>query len=161
MKKSIKEFEKLLVIDKNNLDLMCVQQPQLFYEVSEAYCSTVSKRDEAKEDVITADAEVACSIREQAEKSGKKITEAFLQQQVSTSKEHFDTMGVYLASKLEVEKLAALKDAFYQRANMIRDLCSLYAANYFSDPSVTSKVDANEARASITRIRMMRKKGQE
>lgn len=121
-------YKSLLKIDKNALDDAIEEQAVLYHEICEHYALAVSLRDEAHENVKTVDAELNQAIRNNAQ---AKITEAAIASMVTDSEEHKKAMHDYLQSKLTVDMLAALRDSFNQRSYMIKELCALYAAEYF------------------------------
>lgn len=130
------QIKQRLAIDKLSLDDEFVQQPQLFYSVSEAYVEAVALRDTLKEELSTVDAELDGLVREEFEKRELKATEAMVKGEIQIHPKHKKAFDKWIAAKTEADKLAALKEAFHQRSFMLRDLASLYVANYFDQSSV-------------------------
>ncbi|HEV7234995.1 MAG TPA: hypothetical protein VGN15_02370, partial [Ktedonobacteraceae bacterium] len=75
-------------------------------------------------------------------------------QLVQTSDEHEKAFTQWLVAKTKADKLLALKDAFQQRSYMLRDLVTLYSANYFEDASLkpTKAQEASQYAANRARI---------
>lgn len=140
----INEFKKYLEIDRNALDEELAHQPQLFFTVSEAYVEAAAMRDELKEKLATTDAELDNLVRIDLEQSQSKVTEAIVKNAIQSHPAHKAASDAYLAAKKEADVLLAMKDSFYQRASMIRDLSSLYIANYY-DSSSTKGTSATDS----------------
>jgi len=140
----IKELQGYLEIDKLALDDEIVKQPSLFFKASEAYVEAVAERDACKEELSTIDAELDGEIRERLEKRGDKTTEAIVKNEIQTEKRHSAAFDTYILAKTRADRLLALKEAFQQRGYMLRDLASLYVANYYESSSVqgNSRSDA-------------------
>lgn len=142
-----KRLEELLKIDKNGLDEAIIEQPEAFYEISQAYVFSVSLRDKAAEELKQIDAQVDLEIREEFEKLGKKVTEKIVDSEVRSSDDHCKAYQHYLDCKSDAEKLLALKESFIQRSYMLRELCGLYISGYgISDSSIRSDSDMKSER---------------
>lgn len=134
----------VLLIDRNALDLELMRQAQTYYEVAEAYTEAASKRDAASEAIKQIDAQVYFELRTQYEADNVKITESLLSQKVLAHPSHMKAHSEYTQLKLQSDQLAALKDAFAQRAYMLRDLVQLHTTGYFTESSVSGKTNAVE-----------------
>jgi hypothetical protein len=135
----IAEFRKYLEVDKGALDDEIVRQPSLFFEVSEAYAEAAATRDGFKDQLATVDAELDAKIR--AELGDAKVTESMVKGKVQTAPEHEKAFTDWLMSKERADQFGALKEAFQQRSYMLRDLVSLYTANYYEQNAI--KTDAS------------------
>ena len=160
---NIEEFRSYLEIDKTALDDVVTQQPMLFYKVSEAFVRAASERDALKERLAIVDAELDSEIREKLEAEEIKITETNVKSKVQTHKRHETAFKSYIKAKEQADVLQALKEAFHQRSFMIRDLCSLYVANFFEEGSVkgnnqTDNVQYRERRRLLSDARQERPK---
>lgn len=140
---TLNELEQFLKINMSELDNDLIQQPELLRQVSEAYALAVSRRDAAKEELERVNAELYSTIRSQAEEEGRKITEKAIDSEITQSPEHQRAHREWLDRKLEADQWSALKDSFYQRSHMLRDLVSLFTSGYFSDPSAVPKSEEN------------------
>lgn len=125
-----------LVIDKNSLDLEVIRQSQTYYEVGTLAAEAKSRRDALYEAYKQKDAELNVSIRQEASDAGLKITDAVTAAKVLSHPEHVHAYDAYLAASLETDKLSILKEAWGNRAFMIRDLVSLYQSNYFTTETI-------------------------
>lgn len=133
---------KLLKIDKDALDDELVKQPGMFLRVAEEYARAVSARDGLKEAVDVVRAKSELDVRRRLEEDGAKVTESIVKATLELEKSYRRAVDAFLAAKEVADLAAAAKDAFAQRAYVLKDLCSLYVAGYFS----TSAVKGPDAR---------------
>ena len=143
-----------LEIDRTSLDDELMRQPSLFYEIGEQFVMAASKRDALKEELATIDAELDGIGRATLEKRLEKVTEAMVKNYVQTHKRHASAFASYIQAKTECDLLQAMKEAFSQRSFMLRDLCSLYVANYFGETSYKSTQATEATHYSATRERL-------
>jgi len=130
------DLEKHILIDKNDLDDELVHQPEIYFHACEGYALAVSERDAAKLDQEKMAAQVSVDCREKLEADGKRATEALVSSCVLLDDRMIAAKQAYLAAKLEADLWSAQKDAYSQRGYMLRDLCGLYVANYYSESAV-------------------------
>lgn len=149
---NIDEFRSYLKIDKHSLDQELEEQPMLFFKISEAFVQAAAERDMLKEQLATVDAKLDAQVRNDF--ADKKYTEAMVKNAVQTDKKHDAAMLKFLRAKEQADLLFALKDAFQTRSYMIRDLCSLYNANYFAEGSVKGSQETDRATYKTGRQRM-------
>lgn len=156
----IDEFRKYLKIDKQALDDEVMQQPALYFQVSEAYAIAVAERDALKEEVAMVDASLYGKYR----KSDPKATDTAIKSRISIEDGHQRAFSEYIEAKEYADKLGALKDAFNQRSEMLKALGRLYASNYFEQMALkpTQSTDAMVYRRQRERLTLQRKgKGNE
>lgn len=156
---TLEELQQQLAIDKSVLDDEVIRQPVLFYTISEQLTDASAERDAAKEALATIDAGLDNKWRKKLAATNAKVTETMVANHVLTDPEHEQGFVDYLEAKIKADKLLALKDAFQQRSYMLRDLVSLYSANYYEDASLkpsqaqeASHYAANRARISNARV---------
>ena len=154
----IKELRDYLEIDKHSLDDEIVKQPSLFFQVSEALSEAVAERDACKEELATVDADLDGQIRHDMEVAGDRITEAQVKNGIQVHAKHGPAFDTYILAKTRADKLLAMKEAFQQRGYMLRDLASLYVANYYDSTSIqgTGKSDRaayNQQREHLAQAR--------
>lgn len=155
---TLAELQEQLAIDKSVLDDEVIRQPVLFYTISEALTDAIAERDAAKEDLAAVDADLDFTWRKKLSKGTVKITETMVKNHVQTSADHDKAFLAWLEAKTKADKLLALKEAFQQRSYMLRDLVSLYSANYYEESSIkpsraqeASQYAANRSRISNAR----------
>jgi hypothetical protein len=130
-------FDKeIMKIDKSRLDDECVTHSATLFEIHSALIKAQEKRDAAKIAVDEMYAEVDAKIRNNALIKGEKITEAKISNQIILDNDYKEVYTNYINAKLEADNLVAVKDSYIARGVMIRSLCELYVAGYFSDISV-------------------------
>lgn len=151
---SLSELQEQLAIDKSVLDDEVIRQPVLFYTISEQLTDAIAERDGAKEELASVDAGLDGQWRKKLAKVHTKVTETMVSNHVITSSEHEQAFDAYLKAKTTADKLLALKEAFQQRSYMLRDLVSLYSANYYEEASVkpSKAVEASHYASNRARI---------
>jgi len=162
--KLLEDLEDGLQIDEHALDEALQQQPDLFYRVSKHLAVLTSRRDAAKMSVAEAEAQADGLIRREIQKqldvdaraaekkkSGSRRPENTVQAIEAMKRldpDVQDAMDDFLALNAAVGQFGALKEAFQQRSYVLKDLVSLYIANYYSDKSegsAGSRVRTHEA----------------
>ena len=147
----IAELKQYLKINKHRLDEELEEQPMLLFQISEAFVQASAERDMLKEQLATIDATLDGKARAKLERTLDKVTEAMVKNAVQTSGDHEAASAAYLKAKNQADLLAALKEAFHSRGYMIRDLCTLYAANYYEQGSAKPTNTTNRATYSMGR----------
>lgn len=151
---TLSDLQAQLAIDKSVLDDEVIRQPSLFYAISEMMVTAIAERDAAKEELAVVDADVAFHWRKQLAKGAARVTDKVIESHVLTSDEHEKAFTAYLEAKTKAEKLTALKEAFQQRSYMLRDLVSLYSANYYEVSSITPTKTQEASHYAANRARM-------
>jgi hypothetical protein len=134
---TIKEAQKLLIIDKNNLDNELVGQAEIYATIGLKVAEAVSERDHLKEQVEIIFADIAREFRESAE----KVTEGKVQEHVQLHPKYNAVKKDYLDAKKAAEEWMAIRDAFGQRVSMLKELCGLYSSEYWTRDSVKTKAE--------------------
>ena len=147
----IAELKRYLKIDKHRLDEELEEQPMLLFQISEAFVQASAERDTLKERLATMDAILDGTVRMKLERTQDKVTEAMVKTSIQTDPKHEAASAAYLKAKNQADLLAVLKEAFHSRGYMIRDLCTLYAANYYEQGSAKPTNDTNRATYSMGR----------
>jgi hypothetical protein len=132
----LEEFRERLTVDRNALDEALLEQPELYWLVSEAYVSACAKRDTAYDNIKTIDAELDKSIRVNFEKSGKKVTDKVVLSETLAHADHQNAVYEHLTLKEQAEKLGALKESYSQRSYVLKELVNLYVSGYYAQSSV-------------------------
>lgn len=147
-----------LNIRRGNLDEELIRQPQLFYEAGEAYAKAVDAREQAKDALKLVAADLYLRLRRKlADK--ERPTEATLHANIESNGEHMAAKVRLSEAVAAVEKAEALKEAYGQRAWMLRELCNLHLAGYFSKGSVEGPAPREiESRAAERNRKEMQEK---
>lgn len=149
------ELREALAIEKHRLDDEIEQQAGIYYMVAEEAVFAKSRLDAADEDVKLVQAELDPLMREAMEADGTKITEAVVRAAVIQHKRSKAAVERARECREVYERLVALKDAFRQRASMLRDLVELHVTGYFTVTSVKGSKNRNdESRAETVRKRL-------
>ena len=143
-----------LKIDKLALDEELIRQPSLFYEVSEAVTAAIAHRDFLKDELASIDAALDGVARAKLDKMHDKVTEAMVKGFIQTNPKHEKAFADYCKAKTEADQLLALKEAFHQRSYMLRELCSLFVANYYERSSYNSTRATDATHYAGSRQRM-------
>lgn len=152
MSLTLAEMQASLAIDKSVLDDEVIRQPVLFYTISEQLTDAIAERDAAKEELNSVDADLDAHWRKKLSKV--KTTETLIHNHVQVSQEHEKAFDIWLKAKTKADKLLALKEAFQQRSYMLRDLVSLYSANYYEDSSIKPSRAQEASHYALNRTRI-------
>jgi hypothetical protein len=153
----IEEMSEGLRIDKNALDDALLQQPQLFYSVSEKLALAISRRDAAKNELELIEAEVDSTIRLRMRDDGIKTTEKEIE---AEKVQHKDVQGaeanlIHLTH--QAARWQALQSALSQRSYVLKDLVALHLRAYYS--SEAAGASSREQLYDDRRERMHRERG--
>lgn len=125
------ELKSGLRIDKHNLDDELQRQAELYNKCGEALAYATSERDAAKEDLARTDAELYDNVAREDD----KLSDTKIRSRVMLRPEHDEATDKYARSRLAVEKLTSMLEAYRQRSSMLRQLAEMYIANYYSSDS--------------------------
>lgn len=157
--RGLAHYRSMIKLDRHSLDLAAEEQPQLFLDVAEQQVQAISRRDQAKDELLRADAKLGRKVREEMVAKGGKPTEGAVADYVLKEEEHLTAADKVAKLNLEVDEWSALRSALEHRKSMIRELATLYAAGYYTAGiadgarSRTRDKDAGEAREALARER--------
>ena len=155
-----RDYAALIRIDRNQLDDELIRQPEIFAWLSEDLVTAIAIQDEKKNRVPVIEAELNQKIRKQLDRAGEKYTEAVINSRVLTHEDRTQALNEYTQARANAGRLMGLKEAFSQRANMLRELAHLFAAGYWSEQSAKGSDkdvrDGRYARDKSTIQRAMR-----
>lgn len=162
------ELRENIMIDKDDLDTMWIQQPQLFQRLGERLALEISIRDEAKEELKDIEAALDAAIREEdnervEQDGGKKMTETAIKNKVREAKT-FKTATERLARLATgVALLGATKETYQMRRYALQDLVSLHISGYSMSTASKPAKDARHmtARKDINAERKRRQDEEE
>jgi hypothetical protein len=123
-------------IDKHALDEALILQVHNFHQVSERLAIEISLRDAAKDELKVVEAEVDEVVRADAAESEKKITETAIKNAVAAHRDVIKAQKEFARLAKSVGLLQALKESYLQRSYALKELVTLYMANYFGEGSV-------------------------
>ena len=157
-------FDRLqagIAIDKLALDECLIEQPQLFFEVSERLALLMSQRDAAKDNLKVVEAEIDDIIRGDAAQEDKKITETAVKKQIEAHRDVIAANKKLRDLNQQVAHIGALKEAYSQRSYMLREVVALHLAGYYDTATAgtrkTTQEDIDQTRKRINDERQRRK----
>ena len=134
---TIEEAEKLLLVDKNQLDDDLAMQPDTYYRVAKASALAAADKESAKYDaekiVAETDARIRSELQDESDQDPKrkKPTEAEIGNNVRLDRTVDAAHRRSAKRTAEAGQWKALELAFAQRSHVLRDLTNLYTASYF------------------------------
>lgn len=139
-----KDLRDGLRIDRNSLDEECITQPHSFFHACEGFVLSSALRDKRKYDLEVVVADLDKDVREAMAAEGERITEALVKAQIFREQDHHRAQINYLSACREAERWEALKNAYRQRADMLRSLVQLHQSGYFGE--ITGASERRDAR---------------
>lgn len=124
----LEKLKEYLQIDKHALDDCLIEQPDVYYQVSEQLVQANAERDTLKLQLEELMAKEDQAIREKVARTGEKTTEAGIQNKIRTTVSVQALQAKYMDKRREAEEWGALKEAFSQRSFMLRELVALFIA---------------------------------
>lgn len=139
----VAEYEQALRIDKNNLDDALVEQPEIFFRVSEKLAFAISRRDAAKNELELVEAEVDSVIRLKMRDDRIKTTEKEIE---AEKLQHRDVRGaqdnlIHLTH--QAARWQALQHAMQQRSYVLKDLVALHLKSYYAEEATSDRSPRN------------------
>ncbi len=150
MKYDDETFQSLkddLKIDRDALDTESIEQPSRFFHASEGHVFAISRRDHQKQKLEIEIAELDKDVRDAMVAEGEKITEMQVKHQITREQDYQRAYSVYLNACLEADKWEALKNAYRQRADMLKGLIQLHQSGYFGE--VTGAAERKDSRSAF------------
>lgn len=155
------EYRGRLMIDKNAMDDMWLEQPAIYQEIGERLALEISRRDEAKDDLADVTAELDAAVRELHADDDKKPTETALKNEIKQDKKYKVALARQRALELNVSRLTSLKDSFHQRRYALQDLTTLWTGGYFTSNSGAAKDARERKHMSIREAQQVERKRRE
>jgi len=114
--------------DTKLLNNCLVEQPVLFQEVSAIYAKYLAEKDYLYAEYKREYGRLFVEYK----RSGEKVTEKMIDSLIVNTESYIDIKNKYLKKLEEVNKWAALKEAFAQRNYMLKELSNLFSTNYYT-----------------------------
>lgn len=131
----VTEIEKDLEIDKDNLDIECIDQARRFMKWSVTYAESIRTRDEAKRKASIVRSNINLDVRSRPEEYGlTKTTESTIEAVVNSHEEVNTAETAVSDAQYAVNIFSAAKEALDQRRAMLERLVSLYISGYYAQP---------------------------
>lgn len=151
------EYRGLLLIDKNAMDDMWLDQPRIVQEIGERVALESSRRDEAKDQLADISATVDSEVREAHAEDEKKPTETAIKNEVKQDSRVTRAQRRLRVFELNVARLQALSTSFHQRRYALQDLTTLWIGGYFTSNSGAAR-DARERKGAGGREAMQQER---
>lgn len=133
----LRELSADLKIDKHDLDNELVHQPELYHKAGQEYAAATSYRDEAKDDRDGVKADLDFKLRREAEKEGKKLTEALITNMIIGDDKYRDANRIYQDWTRLASRWVSLREDFHSRGFVLRELVTLWVNSYYQSNSET------------------------
>ena len=160
---SLTDINQDLNIDKDNLDMECMDQPRKFMKWATDYAKALQLRDEAKRRLVIIKSNVNLDIRTRPQDYGiDKATEGSINAAIESNEEVNKAEQEVSDAQYAVNIYSAAKEALDQRRAMLERLVSLYLSGYYAQPKLQSEfvgevVDKNtEAQKTLLNARRKR-----
>lgn len=137
---TLEEAQGALVIDTKKLDEECRFQPELFYEVAKQSVEAASERDALKETKDRVWSSTFVKEKMEGKLEGKSLSDKTAETFADVDEEVVKAIDSYLGKKKEADEWTALKEAYQQRAVMLKELCGLQISGGYGEIAVKSKV---------------------
>jgi len=130
---TISELEGALRIDEHALEQACVYQAPLFYKVASELARLESERLAAKKSIVEVEAATGLRIRAETPPN-ERITIAEIDDRKALDDAVRRARDELMGIDNRIGRYDALKEAYRQRAAMLKELVALYLSSYYSDP---------------------------
>jgi hypothetical protein len=136
-----RDYNEDLKIDVKNLEGEWVEQPSLYMYYSEAYSEAIRDRDNAKNDLEIADAQLDRDIRRDWEKHfDKPPTETAIKGWIIQQEKHKKQLAIFSEKSHNANLLQSAKNAFDHRRKALENLVSLMITGFHSEPKVSKQI---------------------
>lgn len=149
----ITSLEAQCKVDKDDLDRGWVEQPELYWHVTNLHALWSARRDEVKDRLKKTEAAVDMEIREMAAANKEKVTESGIAALVATNAKVMSLKESLVRHNYTVARLAGLKEAFDQRKEALKGLSQLYVSRYYTTDSATERDETRSRIEEATRQR--------
>lgn len=128
-----------LKIDRDVLDEEVISQPNEYFHASEGHVLAAARRDRKKHDLEVEVAKLDKDVRDFMAVSGERATEASVKAQINREPDFHRAHTAYLEACLEADRWEAMRNAYRQRADMLRSLVQLHQTGYFGEVTGASE----------------------
>jgi hypothetical protein len=129
---------KLEPIDLTNLDTILQTHAYEFQEATESLPTLRNQMSAAKLEIDRIEASLYLSIRRAFEGSGEKFTEAKITSSIKSHSDYIAACSNHLNCREAYDKVDQVREVFMQRESSIKNLVSLYHAQYWSLGSINT-----------------------
>lgn len=119
------QYREMLLIDQEDLEGCLVSQVQTFWDIASKHVEAQAHRDGLKLKIEELHAALDQQFRAEAATKDGKTTEAGLAQRIKDDADMRGLRDDHLAASRTSDEWSAMKEAFYQRGYMLRELVQL------------------------------------
>lgn len=166
----VERIAEELEIDKDNLDENIARLPATYFYYGEKWTKAVMVKDAAKVHVDEVYSEREKIIRVKLAKKEDKVTEAMVRAEVQNDLQYREAYDEYLDAKQKCDLLAIVKEAFEQKASMMKAMVSYMTTQYNNTGSisgevpktnkVSNKIFSEASKRAVSKEFMKRRKGE-
>ena len=127
---------KLREIDLTNLDVILQTHAYEFQDATEDLPRLRREVASAKLNIDSVEASLYLLIRSEFEQSGEKFTEGKITATIKSHQRYVEAYNDWLKVREDYDKVDQLREVFMQRESSIKNLVSLYHAQYWSLGSI-------------------------
>ena len=129
------DYKKDILIDPDNLDLECLNQPNLYMQYAELQAEARKEYDLAKRELDRATASLGNEVRKNPEHYGvSKVTNDAILSVIATDKYVETAQQRVIQARYEQELLSYVLSALDQRKRSLNNLVVLHGQQYFAGP---------------------------
>jgi len=129
----VKDYLKIRASDPVELDNELVWQAQTFGHVGVLFAMATAEKDKKKHDLDVLEAQLDRDIRDQLVTNGERVTEDKVKAGIKLEQVHQRAYDDYLQARFMADKWEAVKEAYKQRAYMLREIATLRSTDYFGE----------------------------
>lgn len=156
---TVNEYETGLRINEHQLQVECRNQPELFYQIARAVANARAEYEDAKTHFKRVSAEIELNTRRTFDEGEIRVTEGRILALVAENQVVMRAGDHVNDCRAKMEDLEALKEAYMQRKDMLRELVQLFISNYYADPT---RGNENRMRdAAVEGVRAARRRERE
>lgn len=146
------DFEPALIIDKHNLDEEIERQADLVYRVSQQVTLAISRRDEAKADLLEVEGRIEVAIRKNAGEG--RTTDKQVEARRNKHPKVVAARKAVIKANYELGKWNDIKEGLVNRGFAMRNLVDLYVNEYYAAKGISGRGDMKEIDAGLGRRAM-------
>lgn len=134
MRITIEEIEKLLTIDKSNLDLELERHAEIQHEISKLIDTSAVTAADLKDKLDKKDAALFTLFSEE----DPKLAIEKIKNKIKLDRDRDVLHTLYFKEQVALESLNRLLDSWRSKSFSLKALCELYCSDYFTTDSVSS-----------------------
>jgi len=139
--RSLEETEKLIVINRANLETELEFQPELYMAIADVSARKMSIRDMLKEVKDRVWAEEFLKAKSSSDANGKTPSDKVSETIADASVEYQKATQAYLEAKKDADEWWSKREAFQARTECLKELSRIRGSGLYSSPDVNVKYE--------------------